>query len=106
MTKKLPKPFRMSPLQKYTTRPLSPAEQVALDEKNRQAEERMAASQVVELAAQLSAKRRFPVTVQVVDQLSADERLQLAEHLIARLPPAALQRLQEQLPRRPRKRSG
>src|SRR5437762_6428630 len=105
MAKKF-KPWRMSPLQTYTTRPLSPAEQVALDEKIRQAEEHMVARQVVELSTQLPAKKRFPVTVQVVDQLSADERLQLAEHLIAQLPPAALERLQERLPRRPRKRSG
>ncbi len=103
MTKKAPKPYRMVPLQRLTARPIEdPAEQAALDERIRRAAEGSLPGDVtpfavVEWCGQLSAKERLSVVMELLEQLSVDQRIELVERLAAHLSPEAVRRAEARL---------
>jgi hypothetical protein len=114
MSKKPSKPFRMAPLQKLAVKPTEdPAEQAVLDKRLKRsaeaaspvgAEGRVSSKAtplaVLERCRQLSATGRLLVAIELMDQLSVDQRMELVERLAAQLPPEAIRRVEERLHRR------
>jgi|SRR5437870_273164 len=100
MAGKTVKRIPTAPLQKLEAVPVTdPAELAALEEavaRNRQVDQATVA-EVVEQIRQLPAAKRLRVTIQLAASLTADERFQLLERLLAELPDDVHHRLAERL---------
>ena len=115
MSRKVKKPLRTAPMQKYVLRPIEdPAEQAALDERLNRCQEAITCdtvkdsplgkltASVVELCRELSSKARLQVAMELLEQLSLDQHVVLLDRLAAQVPAMTLRRIEEQLRERTR----